>query len=38
MGHIDLGRTALGAVIAAVILYVAGFIIHGVILVPAWEA
>ena len=38
MGHIDVGRTALGAVVAAIILYVAGFIIHGVILVPAWEA
>jgi hypothetical protein len=38
MGHIDVGRTALGAVIAAIILYMAGFVIHGIILVPAWEA
>jgi len=36
MGHINWARVILGGVIAAVILFVAGFIIHGVILEPEW--
>src|SRR5437879_6282672 len=38
MGHIDMGRAALGAIVIAVILFVAGAVIHGMILRPEWEA
>ena len=38
MGQINTGRAALGAVVAAVILFVAGAVIHGAILGSEWEA
>jgi hypothetical protein len=38
MGQINWTRVVLGGVVAAVILFVAGFIIHGLILGPDWMA
>jgi hypothetical protein len=38
MGQINWTRVLIGGVIAAVILFVAGFIIHGLILEPKWQA
>ena len=38
MGHINHARVIIGGIIAAVILFVAGFIIHGLILEPEWAA
>ena len=31
MGHIDVGRVVIGGIVAAIILFIAGFIIHGAI-------
>jgi hypothetical protein len=36
MGRINCARVIIGGVIAAVILFVAGFIIHGLLLEPEW--
>ena len=36
MGRINHARVILGGIVAAVILFIAGFIIHGVILEPEW--
>jgi hypothetical protein len=36
MGHINCGRVIIGGIVAAVILFVAGFIIHGAILGADW--
>jgi hypothetical protein len=38
MGHINAGRVVLGGIVAAVILFVAGFLIHGAILGADWKA
>ena len=38
MGQINWTRVVLGGVVAAVILFIAGFIIHGLILGPDWMA
>jgi hypothetical protein len=38
MGQINAGRVLIGGIVAAVILFIAGFIIHGVILGPDWAA
>jgi hypothetical protein len=38
MGHIDVGRVVIGGIVAAVILFIAGFIIHGAILGADWMA
>jgi hypothetical protein len=38
MGHIDVGRVVIGGIVAAIILFIAGFIIHGVILGADWMA
>src|ERR1700747_3433509 len=36
MGRINCTRVIVGGIVAAVILFIAGFIIHGLILEPAW--
>ena len=38
MGHINWARAILGGLVAAVILFIAGFIIHGAILGADWTA
>jgi hypothetical protein len=38
MGHIDVGRVVIGGIVAAIILFIAGFIIHGFILGADWMA
>jgi hypothetical protein len=38
MGSINVGRVIIGGIVAAVILFVAGFIIHGAILGADWKA
>src|SRR5262245_31485912 len=38
MGQINVGRVVIGGIVAAVILCVAGFIIHGAILGSQWAA
>jgi hypothetical protein len=38
MGHINVGRVVIGGIVAAVILFIAGFIIHGAILGNDWMA
>jgi hypothetical protein len=38
MGHINWARVIAGGIVAAVILFIAGFIIHGVILGVDWTA
>jgi len=38
MGPINFGRVTIGGIVAAVILFVAGFIIHGAILDADWKA
>ena len=38
MGQINVGRVAIGGIVAAVILFIAGFIIHGAILGADWMA
>ena len=38
MGRINCARVIGGGIVAAVILFIAGFIIHGVILEPDWAA
>jgi hypothetical protein len=36
MGQINVGRVVIGGIVAAVILFIAGFIIHGLILGADW--
>jgi hypothetical protein len=38
MGRINCTRVIVGGIVAAVILFIAGFIIHGLILEPDWAA
>ena len=38
MGHINVGRVVIGGIVAAIILFIAGFIIHGAILGADWKA
>lgn len=38
MGQINVGRLAIGGIVAAVVLFVLGFIIHGTILGSEWMA
>ena len=38
MGQINTGRLVIGGIVAAVVLFVAGFIIHGAILGSQWMA
>jgi hypothetical protein len=38
MGQINWTRVVIGGIVAAVILFIAGFIIHGLILGPDWTA
>jgi hypothetical protein len=38
MGRINIGRVIVGGIVAAVILFIAGFIIHGLILGSEWAA
>jgi hypothetical protein len=38
MGHINVGRVIIGGIVAAVILFAAGFIIHGLIVGADWMA
>ena len=38
MGHINVGRVVIGGIVAAVILFIAGAIIHGLILGGDWTA
>lgn len=38
MGHINVGRVIIGGIVAAAILFVAGFVIHGAILGADWMA
>ena len=38
MGQINVGRVIIGGIVAAVILFIAGFIIHGLILGADWAA
>jgi hypothetical protein len=38
MGRINCTRVIVGGIVAAVILFIAGFIIHGLILEPDWTA